>query len=183
MPDQRETLRVTLACVLAVDRGASSGYEKADFEAAVPNSLLGCAWHDAGIVVEALSAAASAAPKWHSGLCATDGCEEVAVNYFERGGVGSSYCRKCFAKIQELLLSSARAGWRTDMDQAPRDGTRVLLDVPGHLVMIGAWLSGHGAWLQPRWWSNGVPILVDPIGWLPVPEQQPVVPVRRGAAG
>lgn len=60
--------------------------------------------------------------------------------------------------------------WR-DISTAPKDGTRVLLWEKGFLVMIGAWLEHTGmAYMEPRWWSNGVPIIPPPTHWQPIPE-------------
>lgn len=38
-------------------------------------------------------------------LCATDGCDNAATEYFEAGGVGSRYCKDCAAKISVLAQS------------------------------------------------------------------------------
>jgi hypothetical protein len=34
--------------------------------------------------------------------CATEGCEQTATVRFERGGVGSDYCRDCYMRVQAL---------------------------------------------------------------------------------
>lgn len=39
--------------------------------------------------------------------CATDGCCNPATVHFERGGVGSDYCRLCYMAIQALSASLA----------------------------------------------------------------------------
>lgn len=38
--------------------------------------------------------------------CATEGCAGLATEYFERGGVGSHYCRECYASITARLSPS-----------------------------------------------------------------------------
>lgn len=38
----------------------------------------------------------------HGHYCATEGCGRQATVWFERGGVGSHYCRKCYMRIQAL---------------------------------------------------------------------------------
>lgn len=76
-----------------------------------------------------------------------------------------------------ILLDRARSlsptppsrEWRT-IDSAPRDGTRVLVYAPGHLLMLAsfeAWKTIHAA--GPWWWSNGSIITPEPTHWMPLP--------------
>lgn len=37
--------------------------------------------------------------------CATEGCAQTATVRFERGGVGSDYCRDCYMRIQSLTAA------------------------------------------------------------------------------
>ena len=54
------------------------------------------------------------------------------------------------------------------IETAPKDGTRILLWAPGHLIMLGGW-AGHGMYSGPEWWSNGVPAHGVTL-WHPLPE-------------
>lgn len=42
--------------------------------------------------------------KWE---CASEGCDKPATVHFERGGVGSYYCRECYMRIQARALIDA----------------------------------------------------------------------------
>lgn len=74
--------------------------------------------------------------------------------------------------LEDLVVHLANRysdGWQP-IETAPKDGTRVLLWGNGFLVMIGAWLEHTGmAYLQPTWWSNGVPIVPPPTHWQHLP--------------
>jgi hypothetical protein len=43
------------------------------------------------------------------GSCATSGCMHGNLHYFERGGVGSHYCSKCYIRVLEGENRSLRA--------------------------------------------------------------------------
>lgn len=64
--------------------------------------------------------------------------------------------------------------WQT-IDSAPKDGTRILLYAPAHLIMLGGW-GGHGRYSGPDWYSNGVPLTTPPTHWQPLPEMPKAKP-------
>lgn len=95
--------------------------------------------------------------------------EELSDEEAEYADVGGGY-DALVRKAREALasLNDTEEGWQP-IETAPRDGTRMLLWVRGHLVMLGSW-AGHGAYSGAAFWSNNVPIVPQPTHWLPLPQ-------------
>jgi hypothetical protein len=72
-----------------------------------------------------------------------------------------------FGHLRALLAADAGPGWRS-MDDAPRDGTRVLLFSPTKAfpgAVIVGWYGASGkAWFsEPGMWQRA------PVAWMPLP--------------
>lgn len=102
----------------------------------------------------------------------------------------SSHCR---ARADRSLAALAEAGgfvglWRTDMENAPRDRTRLLLSVP-HRGKPGKYVVGEAYWdcdsneaAQTWWWANEGPgdYCAEPVHALNQPTAWAALPAPPG---
>jgi hypothetical protein len=100
----------------------------------------------------------------------------AAYGQADEDGIMCIVSRQAVEELLDLIRSGAvvEAGWRTDMENAPKDGEVVLLLTKMHDMYVGSWRLGHIG--EPQWerepehwrcsssgrWAN-------PIAWHPLP--------------
>lgn len=108
-------------------------------------------------------------PQW-----AVERADDLCAQILERAtdtdyGIGVSLdARDLIARA----LGEAAPQWRTDMEDAPRDGTCILIYAEG-VQFVAFWAvsieEGDGQWVIAR--SPGMAFIVrDPTHWMPLPD-------------
>lgn len=85
-------------------------------------------------------------------------------------------------ELHRFLRRDVLGDWQS-METAPKDGTRILVWVPGlnHSVCIAAWFeqtttelgvvkSQYAEWNYSNWWKLGQEDRPQPTHWMPLPE-------------